>query len=180
MNPDSDDIEIPQPNSKLGPRLAAAFAALVALNVTVGLLFIIGNKKSEKSSPGLGAKELAAREQIAASLEKSAETAFPVPTLDVDEIRLTAAPSEREEMANNVVMLAKQHGGSATKAPPDDTGITVLAEMPTNRAEEFRRSLAPLAPADFSETKPSRETRSMSDKVNIYVRISQALPSPTP
>src|SRR4051794_4355828 len=80
---DGDEIEIPQPNSKLGQRVGIAFAVLVTLNVAIGLLFIIGSKKSEKSSSNQKAKELAARQQIADSLEKSSETAFPVPTLEV-------------------------------------------------------------------------------------------------
>ena len=177
VGPDHD-LDIPQPDGKLGRRVATAFAFLVMLNVVVGIIFIIGSKKSEKGTD-LKARELAVRKQIAESLQKTAENALPVPTLDVDEIRLTASPSERETMANNVVMLAAQYGGSARKAPADDTGVTVLAELPASRAHEFRRALAPLAQADFSSTPSRSESLPTSETVNIYVRITDP-PSSTP
>lgn len=173
----SDEVEIPPPSGKLGQRVAAAFALLVLLNVLVGIAFIIGSKKSPKTT-SLEAKELAIREQVAASLAKTAEAVLPAPTLDVDEIRLSASPNEREAMANNVVMLAAQFGGSATKAPADDSGITVLAELPASRVDEFRQAVAPLAHTGFSPAPPRSQTRPATEKVNIYVRIAQ--PSPTP
>jgi len=176
---ESDDLEIPPPSGKLGRRLLAAFALLVMVNVLVGIAFIIGNKKSDKSA-GLRAREAAIREQLSASLEKAAETALPAPTLEVDEIRLSASPNEREAMANNVVMLAAQHGGSASKGPPDDTGVTVLAELPANRADEFRQALAPLAQANFSPPAPKKANLPATAKVNIYVRITQSSPPPNP
>jgi hypothetical protein len=97
-----------------------------------------------------------------------------VPTLATDEIRLSAPAEEREALANNVVMLATQCGGSAAKAPPDEAGITVLADIPGNREDEFRRALAPLAPADFSTPQPRNSPSTPRERVNIYVRITQA------
>jgi hypothetical protein len=172
-----DDLETAQASGKLGRRVAAAFAVLVMLNVLVGIIFIIGSKKSEKQTD-LQVREKAIRQQISESLEKTAETALPVPKLDVDEIRLTASPPERESMADNVVMLAAQYGGSATKAPADEDGITVLAELPASRAHEFRSALAPLAQNDLS-SKPGSASLTASETVNIYVRITDPS-SPTP
>jgi len=171
------DPEISQPSGKLGQRVATAFALLVMLNVLVGLIFIVGSKKSEKSAD-LEARERAVRQQITDSLQRTAEDALPAPKLDVDEIRITALPNERATMADNVVMLAGQFGGTATKAPPDDTGITVLAELPASRAHEFRRALGPLAPRDLSQP-PQSQAFPATEKVNIYVRISDA-PASTP
>jgi anti-sigma factor RsiW len=177
---ESEEIDIPAaPSSKLGRRLIAVFALLVLVNVLVGIAFIIGNKKSEKPAD-LRARELAMRQQLTASLQKTAETALPAPTLTADQIHLSAPASEHEALANNVVMLATQCGGSAAKAPPDNAGITVLADIPASREDEFRQALAPLAQADFSSPAPRREKSAARERINIYVRITQAGPPPNP
>ena len=189
---ESQNFDIPEPSGKLGRRVATAFALLVLLNVLVGIAFIVGQKGSKPAD--LRAKELAMRQQLTASLRKTAETAIPAPTLATNEIHLVALANEHEALANNVVMLANQCGGSAAKAPPDDEGITVLADLPANRADEFRQALAPLARADFSSPTPSNEkplvdeagsspashSEAATVRVNIYVRITQALRSPGP
>jgi hypothetical protein len=105
---------------------------------------------------------------------------LPPPTLAAEEIFLSASDSERETLANNVVMLATQCGGSAAKAPPDDAGITVLADLPVARAEEFRKALAPLAQTDFSSPTPRREEPTDRERINIYVRITQGVQPRTP
>jgi hypothetical protein len=176
---ESEDIDIPPPSGKLGRRVATAFAFLVLVNVLVGIAFIIGKKRSDKPAD-LRARELAMRQQLTASLQKTAETALPVPTLAADEIHLFASANEREALANNIVMLANQCGGSAAKAPADDTGITVLADLPAIREDEFRRALAPLAQSDFSSPTPRKEKPTANERVNIYVRITQALRPPSP
>lgn len=176
---ESDDLEIPPPSGKLGRRLIAVFALLVLVNVLVGIAFIVGKKKSEKPAD-LRVRELAMRQQLTASLQKTAETTLPAPTLAADEIHLSASANEREALANNVVMIATQCGGSAAKAPADDSGITVLADLPANREDEFRRALAPLAQADFSSPTPRKEKPATRERINIYVRITEALRTPTP
>jgi hypothetical protein len=177
---ENDDMEIPvSPGSKLGRRVATAFALLVLVNVLVGIAFIIGRKKIENPAD-LRARELAIRQQLTASLQKTAENALPAPSLADDEIHLSAPANEREALADNVVMLATQCGGSAAKAPADDTGITVLADLPANREDDFRRALAPLAQADFSSPIPRKEKLTGKERVNIYVRITPALRSPNP
>jgi hypothetical protein len=177
---ESEDIDIPSlPSGNLGRRVATVFALLVLVNVLVGIAFIIGKKKSEKPAD-LRARELAIRQQLTASLQRTAETALPVPTLAADEIHLSASANECEALANNVVMLATQCGGSAAKAPVDDTGITVLADLPASREDEFRRALAPLAQADFSSPTSRREKPTVKERVTIYVRITQALRPPNP
>jgi hypothetical protein len=176
---ESEDIEIPLPSGKLGRRVATAFALLVLLNVLVGIAFIIGKKKSEKPAD-VRATELAIRQQLTASLQKAAETALPAPTLAANEIHLFAPPNEREALANNVVMLAAQCGGSAAKAPADYAGITVLADLPASREDEFRRALAPLAQTNLSSPTPRKEKPTTKERVNIYVRITQASRPPNP
>lgn len=176
---ESDEVEIQSPSGKLGRRLAAAFALLVLVNVLVGIAFIIGKKKLEKPSD-LRARELAIRQQLTASLQKTAETALPAPTLAADEIYLVAAVNEHEALANSVVMIAAHCGGSAAKAPPDDAGTTVLADLPAAREDEFRQALAPLAQADFSSPAPRKEATPARERINIYVRITAVVRSPNP
>ncbi len=94
---ESDELEVPPPSGKLGRRLIAVFALLVLVNVLVGIAFIIGKKKSQNPAD-LRARELAMRQQLTASLQKTAESALPPPTLDAEEIHLSA-PAERTRSA---------------------------------------------------------------------------------
>src|ERR1044072_9163507 len=64
------DPDIPLPAKALGRKVMTAFAALVLLNVFVGIFFIIGKKKGTGE---LRAREEATRQQLAASLQKAAE-----------------------------------------------------------------------------------------------------------
>lgn len=176
------DEEIPSPESgKLGRRLAAAFAILVMVNVLVGIAFIIGKKKQEQMPADLRARELAMRQQLAASLQKTVETTMPSTSLSA-EIRLPARADERSKIADNVVLLATQSGGSAVKAPADDKGINVVAEIPVNREEEFRRSLALLAPSEFSlAPTPTATATTLTDKRTIIqVRVGDLPDSSKP
>jgi hypothetical protein len=169
-----EDPEIPLPAKPMGRRLITAFAALVLVNVFVGIAFIIGKKNGTGE---IRAWEAATRQQLEASLQKTAETSLPLPTI-ADEIRLSAAATERDRLADNVIVLAQQCGGSAAKAPPDEKGLVVVVDLPSTRADEFRRALAPLAPADYS---PKPEPSPSADKRTILqVRIGDPAPSPTP
>ena len=171
-----EDPEIPLPPKPLGRRVVTAFAALVLLNVLVGIAFIVGKKNGTGE---LRARETAIRQQLASSLQKTAETSLPLPTI-ADEVHLPAAIAERDRIADNVITLAKQSGGSAVKAPPNDNGmITVVVDLPANRADEFRRSLTPLAPADYSPA-PAEKSAPPEKRTIMQVRIGDPLPSPTP
>ncbi|MEY2577556.1 MAG: hypothetical protein QOI49_380 [Verrucomicrobiota bacterium] len=169
-----DDPEIPAPAKPLGRRLITAFAALVLVNVLVGIAFIIGKKDGTGE---VRAREAATRQQLEASLQRTAETSLPLPTIG-DEIRLSAIAGERERVADSVIALAKQSGGTAAKALPDEKSIVVVVDLPSMRADEFRRALAPLAPSDYSprpEPSPSADKRTI-----LQVRIGDAPSSPVP
>ena len=169
-----EDPDIPLPPKPIGRRLITAFAALVLVNVLVGIAFIIGNKKGTGE---IRAREEATRQQLQASLQKTAETSLPLPTIG-NEILLPAPASERERIADNVILLAKQCGGSAAKAPPDEKSAIVVVDLPSTRADEFRRALAPLAPPDYS---PRPEPAPAPDKRTILqVRIADPASSPAP
>ncbi|HEX4641044.1 MAG TPA: hypothetical protein VH252_06635 [Chthoniobacterales bacterium] len=168
------DPDIPLPAKGLGRKLITAFAALVLLNVIVGIVFIIGNKKGTGERR---AREEATRQQLASSLQKTAENSLPLPTIG-SEIHLPAAITERDRIADHVIQLAQQAGGSAAKAPPDGNGVTVVIDLPSTRADEFRSSLAPLAPPEYS---PTPEPSPAANKRTILqVRVGDSSVSPTP
>lgn len=160
------DPDIPVPPKALGRKLITAFAALVLLNVVVGILFIIGSKKGTGE---LRARETAMREQLAASLQKTAEKALPLPTI-ADEVHLSAPASQRDALADSVILLAKQAGGSAVKAPPSDKELVVVVDVPSDHAAEFRQSLAPLAAPDYSP-KPAENSATPGQRTIMQVRI---------
>ncbi len=168
------DPDIPLPSKALGRKLLTAFAALVLLNVIVGVVFIIGNKKGTGE---LRAREEATRKQLAESLQRTAESSLPLPTIG-NEIHLPTAPADVARVADGVIALAQQAGGSAAKAPPDEKGISVVVDLPSNRADEFRSSLRPLAPVNYS---PAPEPSPAPDRRTILqVRIGELAPSPAP
>ena len=161
-----EDPEIPLPAKPLGRWLVTAFAALVLLNVLVGIAFIIGRKNGTGE---IRAREAATRKQLESSLQKPAETSLPLPTIG-DEIHLPAAAADRDRVADNVLVLAQQAGGSAVKAPPDSNGINVVVDLPANRSDDFRRSLIPLAPPDYSPA-PSAPSTSPGQRLILQVRV---------
>jgi len=169
---ESDAPEIPLPAKPLGKRVATAFIFLVLLNVFVGIAFIIGKKKDKRID--VRAVEAATRKQLEASLQTAAQTTFPAPII-ADEIRLPAPATERDGIANHVVLLATQAGGSAAKAPPDEKGINVIVDLPSERANEFRRSLAPLAPPDYAP--PAEAAASPGKRTIMQVRVGDPAPS---
>jgi hypothetical protein len=147
--------------------------------VIVGILFIVGKK--QHTSGDQRAKEAAIQAQVESSLKSVAERSMPSTNLGGDEIRLVAPAKEHDSLANNVILLASQCGGSAAKAPRDDSGITVLAQIPSARENEFRQAVAPLGQTDFSSPAPTKEKPTgPGEKKNIYVRITEAPRSPNP
>lgn len=160
---------------RIGRGVATAFAGLVLLNVLIGIAFIVGKNRPKKPT------DLQVRQQVTDSVEKAAAAGLPTPTL-AEEVRLTAATVEaRDKLAANVLVIAREAGGEAIKAPPDDSGVTILATIPSKRVPEFRRGLAPLAGVDFSSPAPPNDrTGVFGEKTTVYVRITAPGPSPTP
>lgn len=141
--------EVPGPMSaveeqragRFGRKVATAFAALVLANVMIGIAFIVGHGRTDKSPPP--SQDAAIRKQLSSSLEKTVDAALPPPTLG-DEIILSALPSERDAIADKVIAAAVQCGGSGAKALPNETSATVIVQLPGNRERDFRQALSPL------------------------------------
>jgi len=138
----------------LGRRVAVAFAVLVFLNVVFGLYAIGFMAKKERARPSQEQN----RQDLVQALDKAAEAALPTPTLDVGEIKLAAPAKQRDALANKVIAAARQSGGSAAKNLSDENGLLLFAEIPVERVNQFRNSLAKLGaslPATSGEPAPS-------------------------
>lgn len=149
-----------------GRRVAIAFAALVLLNVFVGIAFIIG--KSKKSGEDIAVKDRAIRQQLTSSLQKTADTILPAPRV-ANEITMYAPIAERDTLADKIVAAAALAGGSAAKALPDEKTAAVIADLPSARERDFRRALAALGAAD--SIAQDGDARSGATRTLIEVRI---------
>jgi hypothetical protein len=148
-------------------RVGLAFIVLVFLNVFIGLWFIF-----QKEKPSAKARDADMRQQVEQSLEKAAASAMPTPNIEADEIKISTAATQEEEIANKVISAAKEAGGSGGKTLNDDNGIVVLIDIPKNREMDFRRRLIALGaapPTSIGETasKPN-------EKKFLQVRVVKA------
>jgi anti-sigma factor RsiW len=149
----------------LGRRVAIAFAVLVFMNVVFGLYAIGFLQKKKRARPA----EEQNRKEFAQALDKAAAAALPVPTLDVDEIKIDAPAKQRDAMANKVMAAAKQSGGSAVKNLSDENGSLLFAEIPAERVEQFRgalKKLGAILPASTS-------ANATSGKAILQIRINE-------
>jgi hypothetical protein len=101
------------------------------------------------------AREEALRARVQSSLEKSAATLFPSPTLAAP-IVLTVPSEKQDAIAQQLIAAATNAGGSGTKTLPNDTGVSVLVLIPAAAEPEFRKTLRTLgAPLPTVETTPT-------------------------
>jgi hypothetical protein len=144
MRGDSREVLLPprpdttEEGRKMALRVGAAFMVLMVVNVGIGLWLIA---RHEIRNPNRGLLETQMREQIAKSLEHAAATFTPAP-LGVSEIMVSAASGKLEAVAEEVVTIASQLGGSATKGLPDKGRLSVLVDLPSNREPEFRSAIS--------------------------------------
>lgn len=149
----------------LGRRIAIAFAALVFLNVLFGLyaIFFMENKR-HRSLPNERN-----RQQLVQALEKTAASALPTPSLDVDEIRIPTSKAQRDTIANQVIADATECGGSAAKNLSDENGLLLFAEIPAAREDEFRQKLTSLGaqPTKSTASSPSPAGRNRIIQIRL-------------
>jgi len=156
-----------QRGAVLGRRIAIAFAVLVFANVVFGIYAIAFMKKKERTRMNTEQN----RSELAESLARSAAVALPTPSLEVDEIKLTAPVSEQDKLANKVIAAAKQVGGSGTKGLADQQGVLLFAEVPTARLNDFRDAMKKLG-----ATLPSAPVEAAAgEKRILQIRISSSL-----
>jgi hypothetical protein len=113
----------------------------MAVNVGVGLWLIA---RHETKNPNRALLETQMRQQISKALEHAATALTPAP-LDVSEITVPTATGKLDSIAEQVVTIASQLGGSAVKGLPEKHRLSVLVNLPTNRESEFRTAITSIA-----------------------------------
>lgn len=155
---------------RLGRRVAIAAIALVFANVIGGLCFITFQTKKSVDAKR---SEEAVRQQVTASIGAAAQNAMPVPTFVPAEIQITAPRAQWQNVANRVIAAAVAFGGEARKGLPDEKMMTVLADIPSAREEQFRLAVTSAASSapPLSVVQGSAEPNKRSI---VQVRIAEA------
>src|SRR4029077_3536665 len=124
----------------LGRRVAIAFVALVFLNVLFGIYAIVFMENKRRRL----APNEQNRQQLVQAIEKSAASALPAPSLDVDEVKITTSKAQRDAIANQVIAVAAACGGSAVKNLSDENGLLLLAKIRAAGESDFGQKLTAL------------------------------------
>ena len=181
-------VDISENGRKMAIRIGVAFMVLMFVNVGIGLWFIFRHESKNPNRPLLEAQM---REQIAKSIERAA-TLTPAPNaLGVSEITIPAETGKLDSVADKVVAVVSELGGSATKGVPDAGRVSILVDIPANRESEFRAAVAslegvgsPKSPAPIKSPEPGssayadatadRPTLGTGDKKSFVVQIVEA------
>lgn len=144
----------------LGRRIAIIFGVLVFVNVIFGI-YAIGFMNRKRSAPNEQSKE-----QLHRALQNAAAAALPTPNLDVEEIKVPAAPSQRKAVADKIIAAAKESGGSAAKNLNAQNGLLMFAEVPAAQENKFREKLAALGAAP-SQAGPAASSENRIIQIRI-------------
>ncbi len=160
---------------KMTLRVGVAFIILMAVNVGAGLWIIARHETKNPNRPLLEAQM---RQQITKSLEHAARNLTP-PPLGVSEITIPAASGKLEAVAEDVVTVASQFGGAATKGLPDQHRLSVLVDLPSNRESEFRGAIAWITERGAGSSASAKATAdkttpATSEKKSFVVQIVEA------
>ena len=181
-------VDISENGRKMAIRIGVAFMVLMFVNVGIGLWFILRHESKNPNRPLLEAQM---REQIAKSIERAA-TLTPAPdALGVSEITIPAETGKLDSVADKVVAVVSELGGSATKGVGDKGRVSILVDIPANRESEFRAAVASLegvvspksaAPVKslepgssaYADATADRPTLGTGDKKSFVVQIVEA------
>ncbi|MGE5212437.1 MAG: anti-sigma factor family protein [Nitrospirota bacterium] len=179
MRGDSQEVVLPAPPDISGQgrnmaiRIGAAFMVLIFVNVGIGLYFIFRHESKNPNRPLLEAQM---REQIAKSIERAA-TLTPAPNaLGVSEITIPAETGKLDSIADNVVAIVSQLGGSAAKGVADAGRVSILVDLPANREPEFRASVASIqggvsSGSSATSPQPASSSEATTEKKSFVVQI---------
>jgi len=181
MRGDSQEVVLPAPpdvreqGRKMAIRIGVAFMVLMFVNVGIGLYFIFWHESKNPNRPLLEAQM---REQIAKSIERAAPLTPAPNALGVTEITIPAEKGKLDAVADKVVALVSELGGSATKGVPDAGRLSILVDVPANRESEFRAVVAtiqrggsPESPASARSPQPGSPPPATSEKKSFVVQI---------
>ena len=181
MHGDSREVVLPPPEDiseqgrKMAIRIGVAFMVLVFVNVGIGLWFILRHESNNPNRPLLEAQM---REQIAKSIERAAALTPPPNALGVTEITIPAKSGKLDAVADKVVAIVSELGGSGTKGVPGAGRVTILVDLPTDRESEFRGAVAsiqggesPESPDPTRSPEPGSPTPATGEKKSFVVKI---------
>ena len=169
--------DVPEPGRKMAIRIGVAFMVLMFVNVGIGLYFILWHESKNPNRPLLEAQM---REQIAKSIERAA-TLTPAPNaLGVTEITIPTETGKLAAVADKVVAIVSEIGGSATKGVPDMGRLSILVDLPASRESEFRAAISgntsgstPPARATAPKVRPE-STPPAAEKKSFVVQLVEA------
>jgi hypothetical protein len=179
MRGESQEVVLPAPpdvseqGRKMAIRIGVAFMVLMFVNVGIGLWFIFRNESKNPNRPLLEAQM---REQIAKSIERAA-TLTPSPNaLGVTEITIPAEKGKLDSVADRLIAIVSQFGGSATKGVPDAGRLSILVDLPANQESEFRLAVSSiggrsLGSSAFAEATAHRPTPATGEKKSFVVQV---------
>jgi hypothetical protein len=150
----------------LSRRVALAFIVLVFLNVLIGLWFIFQKEKKTARSRDAGV-----RQQVEQSLAHAAVAAMPTPSIEADEIKISAPADQQEQTAQKLISAATESGGAGAKALSDENGIVILVDLPKSRELDFRNKLVALG---GPPPPPIEASRSPNDRKFLQIRVVKA------
>jgi hypothetical protein len=94
--------------------------------------------------------------------------------LGVTEITIPAETGKLDIVADKVVALVSELGGSATKGVPDAGRLSILVDLAANRESEFRAAVASIAgERPDSTTLATEATPVTGEKKSFVVQIVQ-------
>jgi hypothetical protein len=121
------------------------------------------------------------REQIAKSIEHAASLTPAPNALGVTEITIPAETGKLDAVADKVVAIVSELGGSATKGVPDANRLSILVDLPANRESEFRGAVAFIqkggsseSPTPIKSPEPGSPTSATDEKKSFIVQIAEA------
>jgi hypothetical protein len=166
--------EMPEETAARGRRLARrvglAAMVLVAMNVLLGLLYIA---RHESKNPNRELLEKQSREQLRQALDRAAAAHLTPPPIGVMSVNVAVEEGATENVADQIVNLAKRLGASGTKGLPDRGRVEVLVEIKGNRAGEFTGALRAIEQVK-NITGEQTGTGSSDEKVTLMVQVSSA------
>lgn len=152
----------------LGRRVATAFAVLVFINVLFGLYAIAFMEKKRRARP----PEEQNRQQSAEALQKSGTSASLPPSRDVGEVILRADAGQRDAVVKDLIEGAAKYGGSGTKGLPDEDGLLVIVQLPSQQAGAYLERLERIGAAVPESRRESRTNGTTVIQVRVIEEAS--------
>ena len=154
-------------SSRMMRRVMIIFLALIFINTIAGLI-AIGLLENKRQKASKAAEQN--RRDVTLALQKAAANALPTPSLEVDEIKITAPAKQLDATIEQISEAAKQAGGSAAKNVSNENGTLVFAEVPADRIYQFHNSLTQLGAVLPAATSPSPSTGNAILQIRVVPR----------